>query len=220
MEEPRGHSCQVILTAIPVLLLALWLIGCSSPGVQHTAIEGTIRDIDHWEIEWAGPENSQARDEIVLTDIDEKSKYTGAECCLKYVRDVRHELADKYNLSFAENFPQRGRIEVRIFGWTPSRYTPADTAAQTRRRRGHFHRDYLPENEVHLEVVDGTAKALFSDNDKVVRVELKIVSPSGVSLGEAYLTHDSIKPEFVAKVVHRLLSTGTYNDKSLNVDLQ
>ncbi|MBU0984120.1 MAG: hypothetical protein KKA42_09645 [candidate division Zixibacteria bacterium] len=99
------------------MLLTTGLIGCSSPNVKYTlAEEGRVGSVEHWTIELIDP--LADADPLLLekAGVATRSQYDQREKAQKFLGDVRQKLIRNHGLSFAENYPTRGRISVSLRG--------------------------------------------------------------------------------------------------------
>jgi hypothetical protein len=187
--------------------------GCGSPLVRHSSILGDVRNIRQWKVKWVGQtdENSLLY-RATVGDLKGKSKYTVEEYCLKYVDDVKEELAGVYGYSFEENFPAVGEITIALRGeklpdWVPS----TDTTFRDIYKGGSQAKQPF---SVTPEL--GTAAAVVSllmPRDRVREVRVTLSDHTGKVLGEIFLggdSDDNVKPAFVASVIHKVLTSGRF----------
>ena len=196
---------KLVLALVLTSMALAW--GCSPPKVRHTSISGDLAYIEHWRLDWAGTEDSPAID---IPGLYEKSKYTAAEYCTRYVEDIRRELTRTYDFSFAENYLEVGRIEVELSGDKLSAYVPPfDTAnpyqdiAPADRPAGSY-----PESDLL-----GATASLFTDRDQVRKVRLSFYDLDDDLSGTVFIgdSHeDKVEPKFVARVIDEIIRTGRY----------
>jgi len=189
--------------------LALLVGACSHPYVKHSSILGTVRTVPHWTVGWDEPDRQNRQLTQVVAGLDNKSRYSLEEYCHRFVNDVKISLSSDYGITVAQNYANQGRINVRIFGATLSKYLPPDTLGT----------DY--QHQKAMNTSDGTAfntdmlvtsaDVLFGGTDHVNRVELGLFDTEGKEAGSAEIKGDNVSPKFVAKVIHKLITTGSYN---------
>lgn len=198
---------RVVFVIMAVAAASMFMGGCTAPSVSHTSISGEVRNIEHWRIVWIGAVGSPA---VSIPGLYEKSKYTAAEYCLKYVDEVKQKLTRSYNRSFAENFPDVGVIEIELTGNKLSVYVPTPSEVGTsgsitwEDRGGSTRAVNRPESGEH---------AFIFGRDKVRRVRLRLFDLEGNPSGDIFIgdSHqDNVKPDFVAKVIDEILRTGKY----------
>jgi len=198
-----GRKFILASLILPLVLTS----GCSSPKVSHTSISGEIKDIEHWRLEWVGAESATTVD---IPGLFEKSKYTAAEYCIKYVEEVKHNLARDYQVSFAENYPEIGLIQVELTGEKlaaeiPPSFGDDPSGRLTWEDRGGSTKAVYKADE-------GRSYRLFA-GDEVRRVRLSFFNLEGNLSGDVFIGEfigDKVKPDFVARVIYEIIRTGRY----------
>lgn len=209
MQAMRKATGSVVTVAGCVILVAIAIGGCSKPGVRQTAISGEVRQVQSWRI--AVDNIDEESTFLASTDIElQQSKYTKREYCTRYAQKVRSKLINEYDHTLAENFPQTGRIHLLLHSEKLAlTVPPIDTT--------NIYDDISPAEQAkhgdsRINIV-GAAASLFTDNDYVTSVTVRIEDFDGQLLGEILIGEEAesrVEPEFVAKVIDRVLRTGRY----------
>ena len=206
-------SARCVVTGLAALILiSLLYVGCGGPAVTHTSISGEVQNVQHWRLEWVGLGDSLQQGKPEITGLNDPSKYTLETYCTKYIDKVKAELAGKYNHSLAENFPEFGRIEITLTGEKFPDYVPPGDTSQR-----HLYPDISPDGRDSYAGsgfnLSGALHRLFTDDDRVRGVNLKIFDSRANLAGEVFIgdsPDDRIKPNYVAKVIDQILRTGRY----------
>ena len=203
MKNARQH----IAFACLLLAAIMTVFSCGGPTVKHSSISGEIRTVEHWNLVWAGQDQTDAASSPASRASQAWRSHEGY--CAEFVEDIRTELTDKYGYAFGENFPVTGTITIELHGGTLSDYVPeTDTT--------NLYGDISPADDRYGRSefdVATAAVTLFSGRDRVRQVRLVILDTDGKNLGEVIIgdePSDHVKPNYVAKVLDEILRTGKY----------
>lgn len=192
-----------------VLLLsatAILLTACGGPRVESTSIDGAVKSITNWEIQWAG-DSTVTVDSTTLRWLTEKrSKYSQPEFCLEYIADIRQDLVSDHALPFYDNLPVTGYLEVTIDGVLRS-LTVASQPTKAESLTAELTRTREPKP------IDPFDRAeLYRRNvDQVKRVQVRIRDRENRLLGEISIGGDEgskVKPRDVAEAIARAIKHG------------
>jgi hypothetical protein len=206
------RSSYVFHILASIAIAAAIHTGCGRPAVKHTSIFGEVRKVLHWKVIWAGKDQPVEADAVAIAGLRDSSKYTLEEYCATYVGEVKDELASTYGYSLAENFPELGRIEIRLTGEKfPDYVPPEDTSMRD------LNPDTSPDGR-HTHggsgfKLGGALYQLFTDQDYVRGVHLRIFDHRSRLAGEVFIggsLEDRVKPDFTARVIDEILRTGRY----------
>lgn len=198
-------SCRSTTAAI-FLLVSLGSIGCGGPRIETTSINGAVKEITNWEIDWVGDTtvtvDDQARAALGLSS----SKYTLPQYCLDYVGEVKRELVQNHDFGFYVNLPAEGILELKIYGQQRALFTQVRTDAgqlmdELNKERADGPVDPFNENTA----------MVVAESDLVARVDVQILDLNGVVLGEVFVggePGDKVKPEDVAKAISEAIRQG------------
>ena len=203
----RTKSRMNALFAILLLsAVAIFWTACGGPRVESTSIDGSVRQIDNWEIEWTG-DSTVTVDSTTLRWLTEKrSKYSQPEFCLEYIADVRQDLISGHSLPFYDNLPVSGKIEVSIEGTIKSvdLYTPTTDAERLTAD--------LAKDRTGMKTDPFDREALYrSTIDLVRKVSVRLLDRDGKLLGEVFIggnTEVKVKPHDVAEAIANAIKEG------------
>ncbi|MBD3404001.1 hypothetical protein GF420_14005 [candidate division GN15 bacterium] len=193
-----------ILVCLALVALA-GLLACGKPAIKHGSIDGTVRTIENWRIEWQGEEVPVEQGVPIEGLTDTKTKYTLPEYCLRYVGEVKHELATRYGFSFYENVPPGGRIEVKLYGTRVARTGNQQTEAAELMEE--LTNETYPGGYVESAVRE---EGFYWGKDDIVKqVDIAIYDVTGRLLGEIFVGGDdaeqNVEPEYAAKAINRII---------------
>lgn len=197
---------RISIFMVSCLLLGALASNCGKPAVRRTSVSGEVRNIDHWEIRLSEADSAKSGSAVDLSGVYESSKYDDPERAISYVLEVKHRLITDHDVSFSENFPEHGLIELQLSGlawanpqlqahpgdtiWSGVRLQDGgDKPKDEDKRSAHFNSEYL--------------------HDRVKGVHVRIYDRQGNLAGDAeigYDPQDKVTPEFVADVIARMLS--------------
>lgn len=200
------YSRQILLSVLLLGVTAMLFTACGGPRVESTSIDGSVRQIDNWEIEWTG-DSTVTVDSTTLRWLTEKrSKYSQPEFCLEYIANVRQELISSHDLPFYDNSPPSGILEVSIDGIVRTVTTPSPEM-QTEKQTAEIMKDRGSQ------LVDPfDREKLYSHNvDQVKRVRVRMFDRNNKLLGEIFVggEEDSkVKPHDVATAIAHAIKEG------------
>jgi len=199
-----------LLTFIAGLLLA----SCGGPTVQHSSINGEVRQIELWKIDYS-PTLAGSDVDSVLLNFGEVETIDSviAEHSYKYVRDVEYDLEKKGYL-FTHDLASQGRILLKMQWLTRQEEEKPRPGVieqkiidEERERRGLAPGDSLSVDSDYL------AWKLFGEKYVINRLNVTIFDSDGKQLGEVFLKtepFESIDPDFTARVIDKIISEGKY----------
>lgn len=195
----RSHACAIALGAILLLTLA-----CSKPAVKVGSVDGAVRAVNNWSIEWSGQNQQPAAADIAGLD-EVRTKYGLPEYCRDYVDEIKHVLARDYAFPFYENMPPTGRIVVTLYGTRLSRAESARTDAE--RVLDELSGDW-PESG-HVESAVREEGFDWGREDVVKKVDITVYDITGRILTQIFIggnSADRVKPGFVAESINKAVS--------------
>jgi len=193
--------------ALTVVAVLAALTACAGPPVESTSIDGRVRDISNWTIEWVGDSTVTVDEKAASLRLTEGSKYSLPQYCLEYVGEVKRQLVQQHDYNFFVNLPVEGRLAIKIFGQNRALFTGSRTDAQRimDEMSGRAPREGLPDP------FNDDRSTLLGYEDLVRKVEVQVLALDGTLLGEIFIGDDGdkkVKPEHVAKAIDEALSSG------------
>ncbi|MFH1687951.1 MAG: hypothetical protein ABIE70_10595 [bacterium] len=192
--------------------------GCGGPRVKQSVIPRSVIEVTAWDIRWAGENDTSSAATVPFEKGLIKSK-AQTDFCQAYIEAVRHYLIADHHISFAENFPQRGLIELDINSKTISEYTPPDTAAEERFRGGPGKDTYPHGSPWSSDALLGLGDVLFGQRVRVDSLVVRFFEPGGKPAGWAAIASENVRPPEAAEVISDLITTGRYKGSAIQVDL-
>lgn len=195
-----------VISFLCLIAISVLVTGCGGPPVESTSIDGAVRDISNWSIEWVGDTtvtvNDEARQALGLST----SKYTLPQYCLDYVGEVKRSLVANHDFNFYVNLPAEGRLALKIYGQQRALFTRGRTDAaalmdELNKERGTGQMGPFDDNRA----------TILAESDLVKRVDIQMFGLDGKLLGEIFVGGDSgsnVKPEDVAKAIDEVLRKG------------
>ena len=210
----RTRRCISVVILVAAILSTVG--GGCGPKVQHSLIPQSLHSVDSWTIRW-NDEDVNRGDYEVRKASGQVDSGAWSEYCVAYVGSVKHHLIADHGVSFAENFPQRGIIELEITSKTVSKFTPPDTAAEERFRGGPGENRYPHGEPLSSDVLLGLGELLFGDKVKVNSVVVHFYDLDGGSAGRASMASENVKPSQAAKVICKLITEGRAQSSGVKV---
>lgn len=196
MTTRRFRLCVGLLL---LTTLVISFLGCSKPAVKVGAVDGTVRSIENWTIEWRGHTEPVAQTTIEGLQ-QTKSKYSLPEYCLAYIGDIKQALSREHNFSFYENVPATGRIVVALYGVNVPRAGLAKTDAE--RVMEELSGDW-PQSG-HVESATREEGFDWGRADIVKKVDITVYDIEGKVLAQIFVggdSNDRVKPDHVADAI-------------------
>jgi len=193
-----------------MLLLILSLIGCSSPDVRQSFISPEVKSVPAWAIVLA--DEYQIQDSLVAVDQIErmfKSKYADKEYCRPYLDSLKENLNSTGHIvvDAADGVGQiilsiRGRKFSDRVDWN----SDIDSEQQFRRR----HHQDSPADRSIGETSGAINYTSYIFSDEIAEIKVELIDVHKRSLGEVTISNSSIKPDFVASVIDKIIRNGKY----------
>ncbi len=204
--------CKILQVGV-ILLTAV--IGCASgPKVSHSSVSGEVRSVENWKIIWSdslawlpASEDSDLMD--IKPDNQEAARY-----CRDYIGKIEHTLRTKYGFQFYDNMPVSGYLMVSLWPRVYLRsMTVPDRRAEARWRPTSKHPSHstgtLATGAYGLAL--GIFSLLGSEDRPICQVNVHVLDATNRPFADAEVTKggsSSIKPDEVAEIVNRLITTG------------
>jgi hypothetical protein len=198
--RPRRLTAAVLIAA-----LAVFWSGCGGPKIESTSIDGTVRQIDNWEIEWVG-DSTVTVDSVALRLLtDGQNLGPDTAFYLTYLSKVRTTLIRDHGLPFFDNLPIGGRIEVTIER-TNRTFTTNDTKNDASRVVDDVMSD---ESSTAMGPFDREEFYRFNVN-LIQRVNVRLTDRNDRLLGEVFIGDDGakVKPDDVARAIANAIKEG------------
>ncbi len=199
---------------VGLLLAGLLFLACSKPNVMHSAINGEVKQIALWKLEY----NSSVLKGIGETETsdseDESNNNTAMESHSRdYTEKLKKELT-KHGFNFSINNTFQGNIILQIQWYTPypteTRNVSADEIREHKEKRKR--EGYVTDDDT-IPVSDLADWILFGKKYKVYSLKIEVFDAYGQNLGEISLQEDwggNIKPDFAAKAIAKIITEGKY----------
>lgn len=192
-----------------IVLVSAILTGCCSPRVTHTLILPEARQVQAWAIVLDADTTASDGINIEVLEREYKSQYAQREYAELYVNEVSRNL-ETYGFHFVDTAYAGATVLIKLTGqrWTDSYEWNIDTQSRTELNQRHHRR--TPESD--SDPVNTAMMPVVIKGDYVTSVHVNIIARDGKSLGQADIaaSGDGVKPEFIARVVDRLIQTGSY----------
>jgi hypothetical protein len=199
-----------------VSLLTLTLLSaCGAPYVGESSIDGSVRQVKNWQVEYQRDPHQEADYQARLkANIEPGSKYHAEDTAQMYVNEVRELLRGEFGLTIASNFPSHGTIEIRLYGSATSQFMPMDTTLLPSEIQEDIAFDPMTDPQHKFSAVsDGEPLEATLRRDRVTKAHVIIYDELGNLAGEVFVgrkTEDNVKPEFLAKVIAKIIREGRY----------
>lgn len=196
------HSMRWLLISCALALSSVMLVslpGCSKPAVKYGSIDGTVRSVSNWTIEWHG--RTEQAPSATIDALDRtRTKYTLPEYCEAYVDEIRRSLSRTHGFPFYENMPATGRIEVTLYGANVTRAGISRTDAERMMDElsGDWRGDRYIESAIRQEGFD------WGREDIVKKVDITVYDITGKILAQIVVggnPEDRVKPGYVAEAL-------------------
>ncbi len=197
-----------------MLLAGLSLLSCGGPTVEHTSINGEVKQIELWKIDYT-PTLSGNDVDTALLNLGQIETIDSviSEHSYKYVRDVEYDL-EKRGYLFTEDLSSQGTILLKM-NWLTRQHEEKPRPGvieqqiidEERKRRG-----IAPGDSLSIDS-DFLAWKLFGKKYVINRLTVTILDDQGRQLGQVFLKTEPFKnidPDFAAKVIDKIISKGEY----------
>jgi len=192
--------------------VALMALGCGKPGVKLAAVSGEVRQIPVWRVAWAGSADTlhQALSGSPLTKT--KSRYDNPEYARLFVQRVTSELQWQHHLPVMEQSTTGGLISIDLEGQKILSNVQQSDLMEDRARILDETIDVEGLKSPDEDPLPSSDMAQWPE-DYVGFVEVTIYGVDQRELARILIGQNDdrkIKPEFVANVIARALSKGSY----------
>ena len=196
------------------MLAGLLVLSCGGPTVEHSSIDGEVKKIELWKLDYT-PTLAGSDVDSVLLNFGQVETIDSviSEHSYKYVRDVEYDL-EKRGYLFTQDLSSQGTILLKMNWLTrqeEEKPRPGVIEQQIideeRKRRGIAPGDSLSVDS------DFLAWKLFGKKYVINRLTVTIFDDEGRQLGQVFLKTEPFKnidPDFTAKVIDKIISKGEY----------
>jgi hypothetical protein len=201
-------------TIASLVLITMVTLSCGKPGVKHTSIDGEVKLIKSWELQFVDMDIISSKfglnqfDMVDSLEMEARSDHTRG-----FAEQIKSILISRGH-KFAHGRKTRGAISIGIKWRKIKKYEKAPERFEDRlyneeefRRQDKRHRDSLDIDVSYL------GWKLFGKMYEISKVEVDILDKSGRSLGRIYIggkSSDKVKPDYVADVIDKILNEGKY----------
>lgn len=200
MITARFHLCVI---ALMLSALMISFLGCSKPAVNVGAVDGSVRSIDNWTIEWHG--HAETVSQTTIQGLQQtKSKYSLPEYCLAYIGDIKQALTHDHDFTFYDNVPATGRLVVTLYGVNVPRAGLTKTEAE--RVMEELSGDWPQSGHVESAIRDEGFD--WGRADIVRQVVVTVHNIEGKVLAKIFVggnSDDRVKPDHVADAISNAL---------------
>jgi len=198
------------LIALVVLTFCMFIGGCCSPDVAGSMLSPEAKNIKAWLIELV-EDSTMANSSSMIDNIraETKSKYSKEEYCLPYLKNLENNLRSR-GYHIVDGPVTEGTIRIDIEGYKELfwiiRVGHEDGWQEELEwdSRGDPTEGHLGGEEIMVDAL----KAL--QEDEVKSVQLEFFDFNGRLLGQAKISGCKIKPEFIARVIDKMIKEGKY----------
>lgn len=204
-----GRISSIARPAMLLLLFgsALLWSACGGPSVESTSIDGRVRQINNWAIEWAGDaEPTEDPGGTKQIRVGQFSKFVNPAECKKYTLEVKQCLISNRGFSFYDNMPPGGYLYVRPVGVVRTSHSPRNMGGHWRDDIGGASTEFVPEDPY-----DPNRQNNPLHRDAVRFVEVLIYDRDARFLGSIGIGDggkDKVKPKHVAKAIANAITQG------------
>ncbi len=208
------RNSTIYVLALFVLLI-VFLSACGAPYVGESSIDGVIQKVKNWQVEYQrDPHQEEAYQRQLKANIEQGTRYNSEDSAREFVDQVRELLRGEYGLTIASNFPSHGTIVIRLYGSATSQFMPMDTNIVPRHVREEISLDPMNDPEHNFSAVSpGEPLESRLRRDRVTKAHVIIYDELGNIAGEVFVgrkTEDNVKPDFLAKVIAKVITEGRY----------
>ena len=206
---------STVYVLAPIVLLSIFLSACGAPYVGESSIDGSIREVKNWQVEYRrDPHQEQAYQRQLKANVEPGTRYNYEDSAREFVGQVREILRGDYGLTIADNFPSHGTIVIRLYGSVRSKFMPMDTNIVPRHVLQETALDPVTDPEHNFSAVSpGNPQESRLRHDRVTKAHIIIYDGLGKLAGEVFVgdkTEDNVKPDFLAKVIAKVIREGHY----------
>lgn len=190
-----------------VITFSVLLLSCGGPSVQHTSIDGSVRQVQNWSIVWKHDQTAIEQPTDMPGLKSNRSRYSLPEVCENYLDQVKEALTEKHGFTFYDNVPVEGTLELTLYGQKIVQLggTRTDAAKLTDALAERRSPDYERWSAIQEQYVP------IGEDDIVKRVDVSILDVQGNVLGQIFIGDDfasKVKADHVAKAVAKAIETG------------
>ncbi len=207
MKYPKEMRCLPI--GLTIVLVMAVLTGCNSPKVTHSLILPEANQVQAWAIALETDTSNTDKTGIEILEREYKSQYAQREYAALYVKEISRNL-ETHGYHLVDTAYAGATVRIRLTGqkWTDSYDWNIDEQSRTDIDQRHHRKS--PESDPNP--INTAMMPVVVKGDHVTSVHIEIISRVGKSLGQVDIaaSGDGLKPEFIAKVVDKLIQSGTY----------
>jgi len=195
----------------PMILGSVLFMACSRPAVKHTSIGGEVKEIAAWRVVIEDITDIPAEGS---PDFD-ADRQRGLLFREKATADYRDKIISglRENDLPVSSSGDNAVIKIKINWYKSQVITPTLREEEQRARQEDRERAGSIRDDSLTVELDKVAAAFLPEDNQVNRVEVDLSDGSGFSLGKIFIgdrVEGQVKPEFVAKVIARILREGKY----------
>ncbi len=198
-------------TIPPMILGSVLLMACSRPAVKHTSIGGEVKEIAAWRVVVEDITDIPAEGS---PDFD-ADRQRGLLFREKATTAYREKILDGLRENDLPVFSSGDDAVINIkINWHKSQVVTPQLREEEQRawREDRERAGYISGDSLKVRL-DEVAVAFLPEDNQVNRVEVDLSDGSGFSLGKIFIgdrVEGQVKPEFVAKVIAKILREGKY----------